>query len=163
MRRTSTRDSICPVARSLDEIGDWWTLLIVRDAFAGKKRFGDFQKSLGLAKNILSDRLRKLVARGIMEKRTPADGIARGEYHLTEKGRQLRLVLTAVRQWGEDHLFVAGEPMTLLHDRLNRPIGRLRLTDQDGRPLRPDEMLVTEGRKRSAGKAPQRVKRHVRR
>ena len=162
MRRTSTSDAICPVARSLDEIGDWWTMLIVRDAFAGKRRFSDFQKSLGLAKNILSDRLRKLVARGIMEKRTPTHGNSRGEYHLTEKGRQLRLVLTAVRQWGEDNLFAAGEPMMLLHDRLNRPIGRLRLTDQDGRPLMPDEMIVTEGRKRAAGRVPKRVKRRVR-
>ena len=163
MRRTSTQEAICPIARSLDEIGDWWTLLIVRDAFAGKKRFSDFQKSLGLAKNILSDRLRKLVARGIMEKRTSTDVGSRGEYHLTEKGRQLRLVLTAVRQWGEEHLFAAGEPMMVLHDRLNRPIGRLRLTDQDGRPLMPDEMIVIEGRKRAAGKAPGRVKGRVRR
>ena len=163
MRRTSTRDAICPIARSLDEIGDWWTLLIVRDAFAGKKRFSDFQVGLGLAKNILSDRLRKLIARGIMEKRASTDASSRGEYHLTEKGRQLRLVLTAIRQWGEDNLFAAGEPMMLLHDRLNRPIGRLRLTDQDGRPLMPDEMIVTEGRKRTVGKAPSRAKRRVRR
>jgi DNA-binding HxlR family transcriptional regulator len=163
MRRTSTRDAICPIARSLDEIGDWWTILIVRDAFAGKRRFTDFQKSLGLAKNILSDRLRKLVARGIMEMRTSTDARARGEYHLTEKGRQLRLVLTAVRQWGEDHLFAAGEPMMVLRDRLNRPLERLRLTDQDGRPLMPDDMIVTAGRKRTAGKAAKRVKRHVRR
>ena len=163
MRRTSTQDAICPIARSLDEIGDWWTLLIVRDAFAGKKRFSDFQTSLGLAKNILSDRLRKLVARGIMEKRTSTEASSRGDYHLTEKGRQLRLVLTAIRQWGEDYLFAAGEPMLLLHDRLNRPIGRLRLTDHDGRPLMPDEMIVTEGRKRTVGKAPSRVKRRVRR
>jgi DNA-binding HxlR family transcriptional regulator len=163
MRRTSTRDAICPIARSLDEIGDWWTILIVRDAFAGKKRFTDFQKSLGLAKNILSDRLRNLVARGIMEMRTSTDARARGEYHLTEKGRQLRLVLTAVRQWGEDHLFAAGEPMMVLRDRLNRPIERLRLTDQDGRPLMPEDMIVTAGRKGTAGKAAKRVKRHVRR
>ena len=162
MRRTSTRDAICPIARSLDEIGDWWTLLIVRDAFAGKKRFSDFQTSLGLAKNILSDRLRKLVARGIMEKRMSTDLSSRGEYHLTEKGRQLRVVLTAIRQWGEDYLFATGEPMMLLHDPLNRPIGRLRLTDQDGRPLMPDELIVIEGRKKAVGRAPSRAKGRVR-
>jgi DNA-binding HxlR family transcriptional regulator len=163
MRRTSTGDSICPIARSLDEIGDWWTILIVRDAFGGKKRFSEFQRSLGLAKNILSDRLSMLVARGIMEKRSARHAGSRGEYHLTEKGRELRLVLTAIRQWGEDHLFAAGEPMTVLYDRLNRPVGRLRLMDQDGRPLMPDEMMVTEGRKTPLGKARMRVKKRVRR
>src|ERR1700760_90364 len=90
MRRTSLRDEICPVARTLDEIGDWWTLLIVRDAFNGLKRFNEFQGSLGMAKNILSARLRMLVANGILEKRAADDGNARGEYHLTQKGRRLR-------------------------------------------------------------------------
>lgn len=153
MRRTSMGEAICPVARSLDEIGDWWTILIVRDAFHGKKRFGEFQTSLGLAKNILSVRLRKLIAHGILEKRASSDASARGEYHLTEKGRELRLVLAAIRQWGEDHLFAEGEPMMVTHDRVNRPIARLRLMDQDGRPLAPGEIIVTEGRKRTGSRS----------
>jgi streptomycin 3"-adenylyltransferase len=153
MRRTSLDDATCPIARSLDEIGDWWTLLIVRDAFTGKKRFSDFQQSLGLAKNILSARLKTLVGNGVLEKRPSATGSARGEYHLTEKGRRLRVVLVALRQWGEDHLFVEGESMMLAHDPANRPIARLRLMDQDGQLLDPGEIVVTRGRKRSPSAA----------
>jgi DNA-binding HxlR family transcriptional regulator len=154
MKRTSLGEAICPIARSLDEIGDWWTLLIVRDAFSGKRRFSDFENSLGLAKNILSARLKMLVANGIIEKRRSSDGSAHGEYHLTEKGRRLRLVLLAIRQWGEDNLFVDGEPMMVAHDQANRPVARLQLMNVDGRLLEPSEILVTRGRKKSAGAAP---------
>jgi DNA-binding HxlR family transcriptional regulator len=149
VRRTSLEDAICPVARSLDEIGDWWTLLIVRDAFNGAKRFSDFQQSLGLAKNILSARLRTLVSNGILEKRPSTQRNARSEYHLTEKGRRLRVVLVALRQWGEDNLFAEGDPMWVAHDKANRPIARLRLMSQDGRPLEPGDIVVTRGRKKS--------------
>lgn len=147
MRRKNLEDSICPIARTLDVVGDWWTLLIVRDAFSGLSRFIDFQKSLGLAKNILSARLRTMVANGILEKRPAADGGARDEYLLTEKGRRLRVVLVALRQWGEDNLFVAGEPMVLASDGENRPIARLRLMNVDGRALEPEEIVATRGRK----------------
>lgn len=149
MRRTSLSESICPIARSLDEIGDWWTILIVRDAFHGKRRFSEFRESLGLARNILSSRLRTLVAHGILQKRV---GDSRHcEYHLTEKGQQLRVVLTAIRQWGEENLFAEGDQMIVAHDRSHRPIARLRLTDEDGHPLDPEEVLITQGRKRAAG------------
>jgi DNA-binding HxlR family transcriptional regulator len=83
MRRTCLKTAKCPVARSLDVVGDWWTLLIVRDALKGTRRFGEFQKSLGMAKNILSARLREMVAAGIMEIRPAEDGSAHNEYHLT--------------------------------------------------------------------------------
>ena len=86
-KRVSHKDSMCGVARPLDAIGDWWSLLIVRDAFDGLRRFGEFQKSLGLAKNILSARLRNLLAHGIMETVPAADGSPYQEYVLTEKGR----------------------------------------------------------------------------
>jgi DNA-binding HxlR family transcriptional regulator len=159
MKRTSLGDAICPIARSLDEIGDWWTLLIVRDAFHGKRRFSEFQRSLGLAKNILSARLRHLTANGIMEKRASVNVGGRDEYYLTTKGRRLRLVLVALRQWGEENLFVEGEPMMVAHDRENRPIARFQLTNQDGRPLELDEIVVTQGRKRAASAAHPRTKR----
>ncbi len=153
MRRTSLDDAICPVARSLDEIGDWWTLLILRDAFQGKRRFSEFQKSLGLAKNILSARLRHLTAKGIMEKRPSINRLGHYEYHLTEKGRRLRLVLIALRQWGEDNLFIEGEPMLIAHDRTNTPIARLQLINQDGRPLDFEDIVVTLGRKTATSAA----------
>jgi DNA-binding HxlR family transcriptional regulator len=137
------RGAVCPIARSLDEIGDWWTLLIVRDALRGARRFSEFEKRLGLAKNILAQRLRALVAHGIMELRPAAEGGARSEYHLTEKGRRLRLVLVALRQWGEDNLFTDGEEMTVLVEKATgNPIGRLELTAQDGRAIGFDDVVV---------------------
>ena len=142
MRRTNLSSASCPIARSLDEIGDWWTMLIVRDAFRGTRRFSEFQKSLGLAKNILSARLRQLVANGIMEMRPAANGGAHHEYHLTEKGSRLRLVLVALRQWGEDNLLGGEEPPTIIVEAATgQPIGRLHLTAQDGRVLGLDEVV----------------------
>jgi streptomycin 3"-adenylyltransferase len=152
MRRVSLEKAICPVARALDEIGDWWTLLIVRDAFGGMTRFSEFQKSLGLAKNILSERLKALVANGVLERRPTSDGGARSEYHLTEKGRQLRVILFALRQWGEDNLFEEGEEMTLARDRGNLPIARLSLKNSAGESLTPEDILVCKGHKRSRSK-----------
>ena len=150
MRRTSLGDAICPIARALDEIGDWWTMLIVRDAFLGKKRFSEFQASLGLAKNILSARLKTLVGNGILQKQPSPDRSAHTEYHLTEKGHRLRLVLIAVRQWGEDNLFATGEPMMLALDSQHRPIARLQLLNEDGKQLEPGEIVVSRGRKGEA-------------
>ena len=86
MRRKSFKDDLCPAARSLDSIGEWWSLLIVRNALFGMRRFSDFQEDLGLAKNILSARLKKLVACGIMEQVPASDGSAYQEYVLTKKG-----------------------------------------------------------------------------
>jgi DNA-binding HxlR family transcriptional regulator len=101
MRRTNLSGSVCPVARSLDAVGDWWSLLLVRDAFLGLRRFGEFQKSLGLAKNILAARLRALVERDIFTLAPAADGSPYQEYVLTEKGLALRPVLDALRAWGD--------------------------------------------------------------
>ena len=103
VKRTSHKGSCCPIARPLDAIGDWWSLLIIRDAFDGLRRFGEFQKSLGLAKNILSSRLRNLVQHGILESVPASDGSAYQEYVLTEKGRTLGPVLRALLEWGQKH------------------------------------------------------------
>src|SRR5215210_3483330 len=89
MKRKCLEKAECAVARALDTIGDWWSLLIIRDAFFGKRRFGEFQKSLGTARNILTARLRKLVDRGVLETVPASDGSAYQEYVLTEKGRGL--------------------------------------------------------------------------
>src|SRR3989442_15631399 len=99
MKRTSFAGDACPVARAVDVVGDWWSLLIVRDAFVGRRRFGEFEKSLGVAKNILTDRLRKLVGAGVLEAVPAADGSAYREYVLTEKGRGLLPVLVGLGQW----------------------------------------------------------------
>lgn len=143
VKRTSMDTAACPVARALDTIGDWWSLLIVREAFVNTRRFGDFQKRLGLAKNILATRLRNLVAEGILEMRPASDGSAYQEYVLTEKGRSLLTVMVALRQWGEEHLFQPGEPTTILRDRLNKkPLAKLQVMSQDGRPLGVSDMTL---------------------
>lgn len=102
MKRTRLEESTCPVARSLDIIGDWWSLLIVRDALRGIKRFGEFQKSLGIAKNMLTTRLKLLVDEGILRLQPASDGSAWQEYVLTDKGRALQTVLVALSQWGNE-------------------------------------------------------------
>lgn len=143
VKRTSLEGAACPVARALDAIGDWWSLLIVRDAFDGVRRFGEFQKSLGVAKNILSDRLRTLVAHEILAAAPASDGSAYQEYVLTEKGQTLFPVIVGLRQWGEDHYYGPAEPHSTLIDRKRgQPVQRLEIRAQDGRALAPDDTVV---------------------
>ncbi|OHU61327.1 winged helix-turn-helix transcriptional regulator [Mycobacteroides chelonae] len=138
--RASHADSSCTLARPLGEVGDGWSLLIVRDAFDGLRRFGEFQKSLGLAKNILASRLATLVDNGILEI-VPAG--ARHEYQLTEKGRGLFPVLVALRQWSDEFCFAPGEPRVYLVDReTSRPVQRFELRAADGRALAPEDTAV---------------------
>jgi len=141
MKRKCLDASKCPIARALDVIGDWWSLLIVRDAILGKRRFSEFHRSLGLAKNILCVRLQKLVSHGILETGPASDGSAYQEYRLTEKGRSLHTVLVALRQWGENNLFEKGELDLLLVDRESgQPVKPLELRSQDGRLLGPADL-----------------------
>jgi DNA-binding HxlR family transcriptional regulator len=143
VKRTSHKDSLCGVARPLDAIGDWWSLLIVRDALDGLSRFGEFQKSLGLAKNILAARLRNLVAHGIMDTVPASDGSSYQGYVLTEKGRGLFPLLVALRQWGEDFFFEPDEPHVLLVDKkVGLPVRKLELRSHDGRVLGPEDTIV---------------------
>lgn len=142
-KRVSHKDSMCGVARPLDAIGDWWSLLIIRDAFDGLRRFGEFQKSLGLAKNILSARLRNLVAHGIMDTVPASDGSPYQEYVLTQKGQGLFPLLVALRQWGEDFFFEPNEPHVTLVDRAAKlPVRRLELRAQDGRMLMAEDTVI---------------------
>jgi DNA-binding HxlR family transcriptional regulator len=134
-RRTFAKDE-CPIARSVETVGDWWSLLIIRDAFAGKKRFGEFQKSLGVAKNILTVRLKKLVADGVMELAPASDGSAYQEYALTEKGRGLFLVIAALGQWS------CGKSEFKLVDRKKGQTVKLELRSEDGRKLSLDEVQL---------------------
>jgi DNA-binding HxlR family transcriptional regulator len=141
MKRKSLENDVCPVARSLETVGDAWSMLIVRDAFVGKRRFGEFQKSLGIAKNILTVRLRKLVGLGVLAQVPAADGSAHREYALTEKGRGLFLVLVALGQWG------CGESEFKLVDRKKGRAVRLELRTEDGRKLALDDarLVPVEG------------------
>ncbi|KAA3506544.1 MULTISPECIES: winged helix-turn-helix transcriptional regulator [Agrobacterium] len=144
VKRVSLWNSGCPVARSLDAIGDWWSLLIIRDAFDGKRRFGEFQNGLGISRGVLTTRLRELVSRGIFETAPASDGTAYREYVLTAKGRGLFPVIVALRQWGEDFLFADGEERSSLVDQeTGMPIARLVIRSADGRPLNWNETRVT--------------------
>lgn len=143
MKRTRMANTTCPVARSLDIIGDWWSLLIVRDALRGITRFGEFQKSLGIAKNMLTVRLKQLVDEDILRLQPASDGSAWQEYVLTDKGRALQTVLVALSQWADDYLFDPDEPATRLIDRQQRqPLRKLVLLAADGRELSPADITI---------------------
>jgi len=105
------------MARTIDVIGEWWTPLIVRDAFFGLRRFEEFQRSLGLARNILAARLERLVETGIMERRRYQEHPPRDEYVLTEKGRDLFPVIAALLAWGDRWMDDgSGPPLLLIHE-----------------------------------------------
>ena len=114
MRRASFADVNCSIARSLEVVGEWWTLLIIRDAFLGVTRFKDFQERLGIAPNILTARLDKLVGAGILQRQTYEEARDRGDYVLTKQGRALWPVMVTLRQWGDDWL-IDEPPVALLH------------------------------------------------
>ncbi|MTV13502.1 MULTISPECIES: helix-turn-helix domain-containing protein [Bradyrhizobium] len=135
MKRTAFAKAECPVARALDAIGDWWSLLIVRDAFDGLRRFGDFQKNLGIAKGMLTTRLRTLVELGVLEQVAASDGSAYQEYVLTRRGHDLFPIVVGLRQWGEAHLYARGEPHSVLLDQAGQAVGQLVLPSKSGRPL----------------------------
>ncbi|MBA8840156.1 helix-turn-helix domain-containing protein [Ochrobactrum sp. RH2CCR150] len=147
VRKKSLKGDYCPSARALDVIGDWWSLLIVREAFDDVTRFSAFQKNLGIARNILAERLRKLTGEGILESVPDPNGGAHQEYVLTEKGRDLLPVVVALRQWGETHLFAPEEPHSRLVDSVSgQNIAKLDVRAQDGRILSVDDVVLIKVR-----------------
>jgi DNA-binding HxlR family transcriptional regulator len=135
-KRTSLKDNACPIARSMEAIGDCWSMLIIRDAMMGLRRFSEFQKDLGLARNILAARLRALVADGILQMEPASDGSAYQDYVLTPKGRAVFPIMVALRQWGEDFAFAPGEHTNIMVDRkTGKRVSKLELRAADGRPL----------------------------
>jgi len=108
MQRKSFADMACPIARSLEQVGEWWSMLILRDAFAGKTRFDEFQQSLGIASNMLTRRLAALVNAGMLERRLYSERPARHEYLLTGRGRDFRTVLVALLAFGDRHFAIEG-------------------------------------------------------
>jgi DNA-binding HxlR family transcriptional regulator len=144
MQRTRFDHRECPVAQALEIIGEWWSLLIVRDALRGLRRFKAFQASLGIARNMLSRRLKALVTAGILEKRAYSARPLRYEYRLTAKGSELMPVLVTLMIWGNRWAAPASGPTTLLVDRATgQPIEpRLSLT---GPPLTPADIRLAAG------------------
>ena len=131
MRRTRFDEAPCPIARTADLIGDWWTPMVMREAFLGRRRFDEFQQALSVSRGVLAQRLARLVDEGLLEKRLYEERPPRHEYVLTDKGRAFYPVLAAMWRWGSDWLWEEGsEPA-------------IELTDKEtGRPLRPQ--LVDE-------------------
>lgn len=142
-KRKSLRSDPCPVARALDVVGERWALLIVRDAFDGMRRFGEFQKSLGVARNILADRLQGLVEEGIFTVAPASDGTAYQEYVLTPRGLALFPVVVGLRQWSEAQLFDSGEARsTLLEKGSGAPVRTMQVVASDGRVLQAGDTQV---------------------
>jgi DNA-binding HxlR family transcriptional regulator len=115
MERKSFAGMNCSVAQCLEVVGEWWSLLIVRDAFLGVRRFDQFQERLGISRNILSERLGRLVEAGIFDKVSYCERPLRHEYRLTERGRDLWPVITTMRQWGDKHAAPEGPPVQVVH------------------------------------------------
>ena len=133
----------CSVAAALEVVGERWTWLIIRDAFLGLRTFAEFQASLGIARNVLSARLTRLVEDGVFERRLYNERPARYEYRLTEKGRDLFTALNALRQWGDEHL--SPRPMRLLRCKDDHTPVVAALVPEGSAVLAHDEMELVPG------------------
>jgi DNA-binding HxlR family transcriptional regulator len=136
MQRKSFSGMNCSIARSLEEVGEWWSLLIVREMTQGMNRFDQFQKELGIARNILTARLERLTGLGIVERYPLPDRANTDGYRLTEKGEDLYPVIVALMQWGDRWLCPGDKPPTaLVEDRTGKPIETLTVRAKGGKPL----------------------------
>src|SRR5919201_2717417 len=133
----------CSIARALEVVGERWTLLIIRDVFLGRRRFDEIQESLGIARNVLTDRLNRLVDEGILERVRYSDRPERYEYRLTRKGRELNVALTALRQWGDTYL--SEKPPRVLRRKADKKPVVAALVPKGTAVLRPDEVESVPG------------------
>ncbi|MES1024538.1 helix-turn-helix domain-containing protein [Gloeocapsa sp. BRSZ] len=115
MKRTNFSHLCCSVARTLDLIGEWWSLLIVRDIFLGMKRFEELRQDLGISRKVLTERLETLISAGILERRRYQERPERYEYWLTEKGMELYPILLVLMQWGDRWTAQNGVPLEIIH------------------------------------------------
>jgi DNA-binding HxlR family transcriptional regulator len=144
--RTRFGSENCSVARALEVLGDWWTLLVVREAFIGTRRFADFEQHLAISKNVLAQRLAHLVEHGVLARVDAGVHGTRYEYELTPMGKDLVTVVTALRQWGDRWILGEGnEPLLVVDRRTGRPIPRQVLRGEDGAPLRGRDLELTPG------------------
>jgi DNA-binding HxlR family transcriptional regulator len=145
MERKSFSDMHCSVAQTLEVVGEWWTLLILRDAFLSVTRFDDFQERLGISRNVLNQRLARLLEHGVLTKVPYSEHPPRYDYRLTDKGRDLWPVITTMRQWGDKHTAPDGPPLELIH----KPCGEIahaHLTcSACGEPIGPRNVRAVSG------------------
>jgi len=139
------RPPICSVGRAMDILGERWTMLIMREAFYGVRRFSDMQRNLGIARNILSTRLQSLVRAGILERRLYQEEPERFEYRLTQAGRDLYPAVIAIMKWGDAHLSDdAGPPVVLRHS-CGELIDPVLVCDHCREPLHPHDVTPEPG------------------
>jgi DNA-binding HxlR family transcriptional regulator len=149
MLKRDYEGQVCSIARALEVVGDRWTLLIIRDVVLGHTRFDQLSDSLGVASNVLTDRLNRLTAEGVLERVLYNERPERFEYRLTNKGRELGLVLIALMQWGDRHL--SDKPPRIARRRSDRSPVSVRLVGKDGSVVAPDDLELVPGP--GAGKA----------
>ena len=146
MRRKSFGNMQCPIARSLERVGEWWSILILRDASLGLTRFDEFQESLGIAPNILTRRLKALVEAGLLERRRYSERPPRDEYVLTEAGRDFRPVLWALLAWGNKHFAPEGPSVVVVDSKSGAEADPVLVDRNTGRPLVPPDFRSAAGR-----------------
>ncbi len=134
----------CSVAQCLEVVGEWWSMLIIRDAFLGVTRFEDFHRRLGISRNILQQRLTKLVDEGVLVRRPYSEHPPRDDYRLSAKGRDLWPVLTAMRQWGDTYAAPSGPPVVLVHSTCGQETTAVLVCDQCGERLELHDCTVKE-------------------
>jgi len=135
MQRKSFGNMQCPIARSLERVGEWWSILILRDAFHGLTRFDQFQKSLGIAPNMLTRRLNALVEAGLLERRSYSERPPRFEYVLTKMGRDFRPVLWALLAWGNKYFAPEGPSVVVVDSETGELADPVLVDRRSGRPL----------------------------
>jgi DNA-binding HxlR family transcriptional regulator len=154
----------CPIARSLERVGEWWSILILRDAFKGVSRFDQFQKSLGIAPNMLTRRLNTLVDSGLLERRLYSEKPPRHEYVLTDRGRDFRPVLWALVAWGNKHFPPEGPTVAVVDAETGEEVDPVLVDGRSGRVLRGPEFKVATvpaASARAPVKTPSSVSRQV--
>jgi DNA-binding HxlR family transcriptional regulator len=142
MQHKGFADMPCPIARSLERVGEWWSILILRDAFKGKSRFDQFQKSLGIAPNMLTRRLNTLVDSGLLERRLYSEKPPRYEYVLAARGHDFRPVLWALMAWGNKHFPPEGETVVVVDATTGEQADPVLVDSRSGRVLRGPEFTV---------------------
>jgi len=151
MHRKSFSTMSCPIARSLERVGEWWSILILRDAFYGMTRFDEFQKSLDIAPNILTRRLTALVAEGLMERRQYLEKPPRYEYVLTESGRTFKPVMIALLAWGNDQFTPDGVSVVLTDLRTGEVVDPILVDSATGTPITEENYVLGAGPAASEG------------
>ncbi|MGT2427158.1 winged helix-turn-helix transcriptional regulator [Amnibacterium kyonggiense] len=144
MPLTDPSGGTCSIARTITALGDRWSLLVLRESALGTTRFSDFRSRLGIASDVLTDRLQALVDRGVLERTAYQEegSRTRTEYRLTEAGREFQVVLGALGTWGREHLPSERDTGVQWRDAAGRPV-RVAFVDEDGRVLQPDEVAVS--------------------